>query len=247
MDFLKIENLCKNFGGLSAVSELDFALSEQKIMGLIGPNGAGKTTIFNMITGFLRPDRGAILWQGRDIIGRKPNQIVNLGVSRTFQLVKPFPELSLYDNMRVACFSRRFTTKNPDRKSIDHKIRETARRIGLPQNLNLPASSLSQGDLRLLDIGRSLISEPDVLLLDEPLSGLSSIETRKLLELIRELNGEGLTMLIIEHKLKELMKIADRIVAIDFGMKIAEGTPREIVNHPEVIRAYLGKKRHGTA
>jgi branched-chain amino acid transport system ATP-binding protein len=214
---------------------------------LIGPNGAGKTTIFNMVTGFLKPDGGEVVFRKKSLIGKKPNHIVNSGISRTFQLVKPFKDLSLYDNLRVACYSKRFSARNPGRENAQRKILENAQRVGLPEDLSMPASNLSQGDLRLLDIGRSLIPEPEMLLLDEPLSGLSSIETRKVLNLVMDLNEEGFTILIIEHKLKELMKIAKRIIVIDFGEKIAEGTPHEIVNNPDVIKAYLGKKKNVAA
>jgi len=246
-DFFNISNLCKNFGGLAAVSDLSFTVPQGQIVGVIGPNGAGKTTLFNLITGFIRPDGGQVLFRQESLVGKKPNKIVNMGISRTFQLVKPFLEMSLYDNLRVACYSPRFSARHSGRESIQRRILETARQVGLPEDLSIPATNLSHGDLRLLDIGRSLISEPELLLLDEPLSGLSSIETGKVLEVVLELNRQGFTILIIEHKLKELMRIANRIVAIDFGMKIAEDTPTEIVNNPEVIRAYLGKKKNGAA
>ena len=249
MDYFNVKNLNKSFGGLVAVSKLDFEVPEGKIVGVIGPNGAGKTTLFNLITGFINPDSGSIVWQGRDIVGSKPYQIVNVGISRTFQLVKPFNELSLYDNLKVACYGRRFLRKHKHHhpRQIDSLLNATAELVGLPSDLGQLASNLGQGDLRLLDIARVLVTGPDLLLLDEPLSGLSSIETMKLVELIKKLNNEGSTILIIEHKLQELMNIADKIVAIDFGIKITEGTPSEVVNHAGVIKSYLGdKKRYVT-
>ncbi|MCG2778327.1 MAG: ABC transporter ATP-binding protein [Desulfobacterales bacterium] len=246
--YLSIIDLRKSFGGLEAVADLTFEVSRGQISGIIGPNGAGKTTVFNLITGFVKPDRGRIIWQGRDIAGKKSHRIVNMGLSRTFQLVKPFRDLSLFDNIRVACYGPRFMKNKTNSQQIKTKIYEVANKIGLPNDLDQLASNLGQGDLRLLDIARALITKPDLLLLDEPFSGLSSIETRRLAGVIRGLNHQGLTILIIEHKLKELMKLVDRIVAIDFGLKLAEGTPHEVVNDPHVIEAYLGRKeKHVTA
>lgn len=240
-------DLCKSFGGLKAVDQLSFSVPRGQIVGLIGPNGAGKTTVFNLISGFIKPDRGQIMWQERNLIGKKPHQIVNLGISRTFQLVKPFPELSLLDNVRVACYGPRFANKKLTTKQIREKIYEIAEKTGLPRDLDQLASNLGQGDLRLLDVARTLISEPELLLLDEPFSGLSAIETQKLAGIIQELNQQGLTFLIIEHKLKELIKLVNRIVVINFGVKLAESTPDVVVNNPQVIEAYLGtKERHVT-
>lgn len=248
MDYFNVKGLNKTFGGLAAVRDLDFVVPRGSIVGIIGPNGAGKTTIFNLITGFVKPDSGSIYWQGREIAGSKSFKIANMGISRTFQLVKPFKDLSLRDNLRVACYGRRFQRRQKGAVDLDALIRRVAERIGLPDDLDQPAANLGQGELRLLDIARVLITDPDLLLLDEPLSGLSHIETVKLIELIRNINAEGTTILIIEHKLKEMMRIAEHIVVIDFGTKIAEGTPQEVVNNPAVKKAYLGdKKRHVTA
>lgn len=241
-DYLVVEELTKHFGGLAAVEKLSFSLDRGQILGLIGPNGAGKTTVFNLITGFLPASSGRVTFRGENLLGKKPHQIVNQGLARTFQLVKPFPELSLYDNIRVACYGPRFLRQGLDEAAAGRRIHEVAELVGLPGNLDQPASALGHGDLRLLDIARALMIQPELLLLDEPLSGLSSIETQAIVKLIQELNHEGITILIIEHKLKELMKVADRIVAIDFGQKLAAGTPQEVVNHPEVVEAYLGTK-----
>jgi branched-chain amino acid transport system ATP-binding protein len=240
---LSIVKLNKAFGGLAAVVDLDFHVPKGHMVGIIGPNGAGKTTVFNLITGFLRPDRGQVLWQGEDIVGKKPHQIARMGISRTFQLVKPFYELSLFDNIRVACYGPRFAHRNSGAHSVKEKVHEVALKIGLPSDLDQLASNLGQGDLRLLDIARALITEPDLLLLDEPFSGLSSIEARKLSGLIQEFKQQGLSILMIEHRVKELVRLVDRIVAINFGIKIAEGIPEEVVNDPAVVKAYLGTKR----
>ena len=248
MDYFSVTGLNKTFGGLAAVRDLDFEVPKGSVVGIIGPNGAGKTTIFNLITGFVKPDSGCINWQGKEIAGSKPYKIANMGISRTFQLVKPFKDLSIYDNLRVACYGRRFLRRQKGAVNLDALIHQVADRIGLPEDLNQLAANLGQGELRLLDIARVLITDPDLLLLDEPLSGLSNIETVKLIELIRKINEEGKTILIIEHKLKEMMRIAEHIVVIDFGTKLAEGTPQEVVNNPAVKKAYLGdKKRHAAA
>ena len=240
--YLTVENLTKHFGGLAAVEDLSFTLEKGQILGMIGPNGAGKTTAFNLISGFLPATAGKVTFKGQSLLGKKPHQIVDLGLARTFQLVKPFPDLSLFDNIRVACYGPRFLRQGLDEAAAEKRIREVAGQVGLPENLDLPASALGHGDLRLLDIARALMVQPELLLLDEPLSGLSSIETQAIVELIGRLNKGGISIFIIEHKLKEMMKVADKIVAIDFGKKMAAGTPQEVVNHPKVVEAYLGTK-----
>lgn len=214
---------------------------------MIGPNGAGKTTVFNLVTGFLKPDHGQILFEGRDLVGMKTHAIVNRGISRTFQLVKPFPDLSIRDNIRTACFGPRFARQGGDLKQMAAAVDETTSLVGLKGDMERPAYTLGHGELRLLDIARALIIRPTLLLLDEPLSGLSSIETREIVRLIENLKQQGLTIFIIEHKLKELMKIADSIVAIDFGQKLTEGLPSEVVQNQTVIKAYLGGKRYEPA
>lgn len=241
-EYFSTIKLSKSFGGLRAVDQVTFSISQGEIVGLIGPNGAGKTTVFNLISGFIKSDSGQILWEGHDIVGKKPHQIVNIGISRTFQLVKPFSELSLFDNLRIACYGPRFASKKFNESRVKDEIYKIAEKTGLPKDLGQFASNLGQGDLRLLDMARALITQPNLLLLDEPFSGLSAIETQKLAKIVQEINRQGVTLLIIEHKLRELIKIINRIVVINFGVKLTEGTPGEIVNDPQVIEAYLGTK-----
>ena len=212
--YLEVDNLTKHFGGLAAVEKLSFSMATGQILGLIGPNGAGKTTVFNLVTGFLPTTAGRVLWNGIDLTGKKPHQIVNMGIARTFQLVKPFPDPSLIDNIRVACYGPRFTSQKLDQAATEQRIHQVAATVGLPKDLNQLASILGHGDLRLLDIARALMVQPELLLLDEPLSGLSSIETKEIVNLISQLNRQGITIFIIEHKLKELMKV---------GMNRSEG------------------------
>ncbi len=241
-EYFSTKRLSKSFGGLKAVDQVTFSIFHGEIVGLIGPNGAGKTTLFNLISGFITPDSGEIIWEGQDIVGKKPHQIVNVGISRTFQLVKPFPELSLFDNLRIASYGSRFASQRFNESQIKDEICEIAEKTGLPKDLKQLASNLGQGDLRLLDVARALMTKPNLLLLDEPFSGLSAVETQKLANIVQEINRQGVTLLIIEHKLRELIKIVNRIVVINFGVKLTEGTPDEVVNHPQVIEAYLGSK-----
>ena len=242
---LEVKNLNKRFGGITAVKDFDLQIEKGEIVGLIGPNGAGKTTLFNLITGFLKPDSGTIFFKGKNITKLKPHKIANMGLVRTFQLIKPFKRMLAIENVAVGCYSDRF--KKEEKADVPQKAFNTLKRVGInpPETFKF-AASLSHGYSRRLDIARALVLEPDVLLLDEPFGGLGTKESKLLTPLIKKLQKEDdLTLIIIEHKMRQLMKLAEKLVVMQFGEKIAEGNCKEIANDPKVCEAYLGRGGNG--
>ena len=238
MSLLSVKNLDKHFGGLHAVKAVSLEVERGEIVGILGPNGAGKTTLYNLLTGFIPADAGEVLFNGRSIRGVAPHRIVGLGIARTFQLCRPFVGLTVLENVRVGSLGPRVPPGD-----LDVRARGLLADVGLAAKEGLPAEQLSYGDQRRLEIARALATEPDLLLLDEPFAGLGSGEIEELSVLIRRLHQDkGLTILLIEHKLREFMKLVSRVVAIDFGEVIATGTPEEIVRHPLVIEAYIGRQ-----
>jgi branched-chain amino acid transport system ATP-binding protein len=238
---LQVEGLSKKFGGLDAVFDLDFTVEEGEIMGMIGPNGAGKTTVFNLLTGFLEPTKGDITFKGENIVNRKPNQIVDRGISRTFQIVRPFLNMTVLENVLVPLQAPKNREINKGRMENQRRAAGLLEQVELADKMLFLAADLSHGDLKRLEVARSLAAKPDLLLLDEPFSGLATKEIAALSDLIKNLNDDGLTIILIEHKLRELMKLVKRVITLNFGVKIADGTPEEIAKNEAVIEAYLGK------
>jgi len=241
MHLLEVENLTKRFGGLAAVNNVSFHVDEGEIVGLMGPNGAGKTTLFHLITGFLKADSGTIRFRGENITGRPPHQIVNKGIARTFQVVRPFRHLPTIANVLVSLQSPRATSKIEWIKTPERKALDLLEDVGLSDMMMEPAEILAHGDLKRLEIARALGTEPELLLLDEPFAGLNPIETELLTKSLRTIHLDGHTMLIVEHKLHALMKLAKRVLVLHFGQKIAEGKPEEIAKNKKVIEVYMGK------
>ena len=248
--YLEAEELTKEFGGLRAVNSASFSLGRHEIIGLIGPNGAGKTTLLRLITGFLKPDEGSVRFKGKEIVGKKTWDIVNLGIACTFQNMRPFRRLPIIANVMVSCLSPRAMKRGEWVKRIEAKAMDALEFAGISDMALEKASTLSQGDLKRLEVARAIATEPDLLLLDEPFGGLSPAETELMAKSIKRLHkggrfgrlhSEGPAMIIVEHKLQQLMKIVDRIIVLDFGTIIAMGTPQEIVKIPQVIEAYLGE------
>ena len=234
---LDIEGLSKHFGGVQAVLDLSFQVREGEVLGVIGPNGSGKTTTFHLITGFHRPDRGHVRFFDRDITGLAPHDVCTLGLCRTFQVAKPFPEISVHRNVLMGALLRH---ADPSEAAI--RADEVLARVGLEGRAQMVAGSLTTIDQRRLEVARALATEPKLLLLDETMAGLNPTEIGEAMRLIADLRQQGLTVVVVEHVMRAVMSLSDRIVVLDQGSKIAEGNPQEIAANPRVIQAYLGKE-----
>ena len=237
MSLLKIDNLTKQFGGLTAVSNLSFELEKGEILGLIGPNGAGKTTVFNCLTGFLNPDQGIMHFMDKPATGLKPFQYSQMGLARTFQIVKPFPSISVLENVMVGALSKTKSTKSAREESI--RIINMA---GLGKMVDTEAQSLPLPMRKRLELARALATKPTILFLDEVMAGLNPTEVDEIIDLIKKINQNGVSVLLIEHVMRGVMALSQRVIVINYGEKIAEGSPQDVVKDEEVIKAYLGKE-----
>ncbi|MFX0183047.1 MAG: ABC transporter ATP-binding protein [Candidatus Hodarchaeota archaeon] len=234
---LDIKNLSKHFEGLKAVDQVSCSIRAGELVGVIGPNGAGKTTLFNLITGFLKPTGGKILFEGKNITGWPTFKLSKLGIARTFQLVRPFKFLDALENTMVPHIPKNIFVKS---STLRNKAIWSLITVDLAEKKNYPAFILPHGDLKRLDLARSFAVQPRILLLDEPFSGLSYEEAFRVQRLIREAHKNGMSIVIVEHKLKILMKLVERVLVLHQGRLIGEGSPKEIANNTEVITAYLG-------
>jgi len=250
-EFFEVENLTKRFGGLTAVNKVSFQIGRDEIVGLIGPNGSGKTTMVRCIIGIFKPEGGKVRFKGQDITGWRPWKIVQSGLVGTFQVVKPFRHLPIIANVMVGCMCPRITKSGEWTKTTQVKARDALEFVGIADRALEPASTLSHGDLKRLEVARAIATEPELLVLDEPFGGLNPAETELVAKSMKRLHkggrfgrlhSEGPAMLIIEHKLSELMKIVDRVIVLNFGQVIAQGTPEEVTKNPVVIEAYTGKE-----
>jgi branched-chain amino acid transport system ATP-binding protein len=237
VQILRTEGVKKSFGGLVAVNEVDFDVEKGEIMGLIGPNGAGKTTFFNLISGAIQIDSGIISFNGAKISGRKPHQICRLGIGRTFQSAKNFPGMSVRENAAMGAL---FGKKGQSRKQAEHEVDEILEFVGLARQGGHHVPDLTLAGQKRVEVARALATKPTLLMLDETMAGLNPTEVEEAMDLVKKIRDSGITIIMIEHVMRAIMKICDRIVVLHHGAKIASGTPEEISANSAVIEVYLG-------
>jgi branched-chain amino acid transport system ATP-binding protein len=235
LSLLKVDNVVKRFGGLIAVDNVSFAVNKGTIIGIIGPNGAGKTTLFNVITGVLKPDGGKIFFKGRDITGLPPHKLINMGIGRTFQIPRIFREMSVLENMLVPMIGRKMKREYAVEKAVT-----LLKMVNLHHLLDSPAIELSVGQQKLLEIMMTLMLDAEVLLLDEPFSGVNPLIRDKMVEFLKNFKEKGGTVVLISHDIPSTMKLCEKVLVMNQGKLIAEGTPMEVSKNPDVIEAYLG-------
>jgi len=236
-NLLEVENITKNFGGLTALMRVSLVVSEGQIKSIIGPNGAGKTTLFNVITGFYRPNEGRILFQGKNIIGLPPEAIAFFGIGRTFQLVKPFLNMTLLENVMVGALNRTSSVREARRRAMD-----IIGFLGLEEKAKTPTDALTIEDRKRLELARALATSPSILLLDEVMAGLNPAEVNEMVELIQKMRDDGVTILLIEHVMHAVLALSDEVAVLNYGEKIYEGDPKLVVKDPKVIEVYLGEE-----
>ncbi|KIU45519.1 MULTISPECIES: ABC transporter ATP-binding protein [Bradyrhizobium] len=249
---LSVEHIAVHFGGLVAIADMSFTVNKGEVVSLIGPNGAGKTTAFNVITGFLRPTKGEVRYRGNSLSNLKPHQVTSLGLARTFQRTSVFQSVTVFDNVMIGLHRRGRSSlldvllalprEKQSEAELRHLAQELLEMVGIARRADELAGSLSYGDQRLLGVALALASDPSMLLLDEPVSGMNATETARFMELLDKLHKRGMSILLVEHDVPMVMGVSDRIVVLNYGRIIASGPPAEIRGNPEVIRAYLGEK-----
>jgi branched-chain amino acid transport system ATP-binding protein len=240
MSLIEVKDVTMRFGGLAAVADVSFVLNKGEILGLIGPNGAGKTTLFNVINGFYHPTKGDVYFKGKRVTNLRPHVLCKMGVARTFQVVRPLQRMTTLDNVIASAFIRNKNKADAEKVSL-----EVLRFTGLSDDKNVLSKGLPLGKRKRLEIARALATQPEIILLDEAFAGLNPTEINEQIEIVKKIRIErGITILIIEHHMRVIMAVSDRIVVLNYGQKIAEGTPSEIGHNPAVIEAYLGEEHN---
>lgn len=234
---LQSHELTKSFGGLVAVNQLSLTVEKGTILGIIGPNGSGKTTFFNLITGMLPSDSGKVIFNGQEITRLRPHRIARLGIGRTFQIPAPFSKMTVLENVMVSAFLHTSSMKTAKKKA-----EEVLQKVGLDEKADFQVLNVTLEDRKRLELARALAIEPILLLLDEVMSGLTPVEVKSAINLIKQMHRQGLTIIVVEHVMDVILSLCDQVAVLDYGRKITEDTPQKIVNHPEVIRAYLGER-----
>lgn len=237
--FLEVQGITKRFGGLTANEDVSFTVDQGEILSIIGPNGAGKSTLFNCITGFYRPDAGKVLFRGKDITTASAHKICKLGIARTFQIVQVISDMTVLENVMTGTFLRTY-----DRKKVREKAAESLRFVGLHEKMDFLGTDITIAHKKRLEVAMALGTEPTLLMLDEAMAGLTPVELREMIGLLRKVRENGVTLIIVEHVMEAVMQLSDRVVVINSGRKIVEGSPKDVVRNPEVIQAYLGDRYH---